>query len=357
MSGENDTSVNLHGIIKDFITDLLLTFPELNTNLHKGLTNLGASVTEGSDVEEVIQFCKDTYPERFMDILHENDEMFSEGTVELLPGIDFCILWRQNISGNTKQIMWKYMQLILFNIVAAGDDLGSFGDTAKLFEAINETDFKTKMTETLQQMENLFKDKECSGINVDELPRAEDVHAQLHSMLDGNLGKIAREIAEETAREVNMEIDDAATVEDVFKKVFKNPGKLMSLVKSVGSKLDTKLKDGSIKEDELLEEANELMGKMNGVIPGLGNIGDLLSGLGGGANKRSMNMAAAQMQAQMQLNRSRSRLQTKLEQRRTQSANSEAAGEAVSTAPSPALEPAETKSKRKRKKKKKPNKK
>ena len=357
MSGESDTSVNLHGIIKDFIADLLLTFPELNTNLHKGLVDLGAGIVEGSDVEEVTQFCKDLYPKRFMDILYENEEIFSEDGIEFLPNINFCTLWHQNISDNTKQIMWKYMQLILFNIVAAGDDLESFGDAAKLFEAINESDFKNKMSETLQQMENLFKEKECSGINVDELPNAEDVHAQLHSMLDGNLGRIAREIAEETAREVNMDIDDNATVEDVFKKVFKNPGKLMSLVKSVGNKLDTKLKDGSIKEDELLKEANELMGKMKGVIPGLGNIGDLLSGLGGGANKRSMNMAAAQMQSQMQLNRSRSRLQTKLEQRRAQAANSGTAGQAASPSSCPASGLAEVKPKRKRKKKKKPNKK
>ena len=320
MSSENESGISLHTILKDFVSDLLLTFPELNTNLHEGLARIGRGETEGDSVDEVINFCKETYPKRFIDILYENNEIFAENNVELLPGINFSVLWQQNISENTKGIMWKYMQLILFNIVTNGNNTDSFGDAAKLFEVINETDFKNKMTETIQQMEDLFKNKECSGINVDELPKAEDVHAQLHSMLDGNLGKIAREIAEETAQEVNMDMDESATVEDVFKKVFKNPGKLMSLVKSVGDKLDTKLKDGTIKEEELLNEANELMGKMNGVMPGLGNIGNLLSGLNGGAGRRTMNMAAAQMQSQMQANRSRSRLQNKLEKRRAQAA-------------------------------------
>ena len=48
-----------------------------------------------------------------------------------------------------------------------------------------------------------------------------------------------------------------------FKKLFKNPGKLMNLVKSVGNKLDTKIKSGDIKESELMREASDIMEKMS----------------------------------------------------------------------------------------------
>ena len=48
----------------------------------------------------------------------------------------------------------------------------------------------------------------------------------------------------------------------LFKELFKNPGKLMKIVKKVGSKLDEKLKSGEIKESELLKEASDLMKKM-----------------------------------------------------------------------------------------------
>jgi enoyl-[acyl-carrier-protein] reductase (NADH) len=53
-------------------------------------------------------------------------------------------------------------------------------------------------------------------------------------MLDGKLGKLAKEIAEETAAGLNIEMDDATDMKSVFNNLIKNPGKLMGLVKSVG---------------------------------------------------------------------------------------------------------------------------
>ena len=56
----------------------------------------------------------------------------------------------------------------------------------------------------------------------------------------------------------------------------KDPTKLMSLVKNVGEKLDTKIKNGDINENELMSEATDLLGKMND-IPGFGSIKDMMS--------------------------------------------------------------------------------
>merc|ERR1711871_1127478 len=39
-------------------------------------------------------------------------------------------------------------------------------------------------------------------------------------------------------------------------------GKISELMKTVGSKLDTKMKNGEISKDELMKEATEMMGKM-----------------------------------------------------------------------------------------------
>ena len=54
-----------------------------------------------------------------------------------------------------------------------------------------------------------------------------------------NLEKLAKEIAEETANELNAD-DEFENVDDVFQKLFKNPGKLMGLVKNISKKLDDK---------------------------------------------------------------------------------------------------------------------
>ena len=66
------------------------------------------------------------------------------------------------------------------------------------------------------------------------LPNVNKLQEHISSMLEGNLGKLAREIAEETAEELTEGLDDVTTVGEVFKKLFRNPGKLMGLVKKVG---------------------------------------------------------------------------------------------------------------------------
>ena len=51
------------------------------------------------------------------------------------------------------------------------------------------------------------------------------------------------------------------------------------MVKKVGSKLDSKLKSGEIKESELMQEASDLMEKMKN-MPGMKNMDKILSQMG-----------------------------------------------------------------------------
>ena len=62
--------------------------------------------------------------------------------------------------------------------------------------------------------------------------------------------------------DLDLDGENVKDVNDVFKKLFKNPNKLMNLVNNISSKIDSKMKDGSIKESELLEEASSLFKNM-----------------------------------------------------------------------------------------------
>ena len=81
------------------------------------------------------------------------------------PNVDFKDLWSEDISDKTKEIIWKYIQLILFAVVTNETTADSFGDTTKLFEAINEDEFKTKIEETMEQMKTFFETTENSNEN------------------------------------------------------------------------------------------------------------------------------------------------------------------------------------------------
>jgi len=292
--------------------DLLQTFPELKLTLNADIKEV---ITDNDDMGEHLErikaHCVKVMPERFFDILYQNEKIFTDTNnkvnTEFLPGIDFSLLWKENISDNTRNIIWKYLQLLLFTTVSGISNGESFGDTAKLFEAINNDEFKKKLEETVTQMQDAFSKGHCGDGdgNNSELPNPEAVHEHISGMMKGKLGSLAKDIADKVAKDFQMDIENPTSVNDVFQSLIKNPTKLMKLVKSVGSQLDERLKSGEIKESELMEEANEIVKNMKN-IPGMNNIQSMLKkmGLDGanvdiaemakkmGLNKGNVNMAA-----------------------------------------------------------------
>ena len=338
---ENTNSVpeEFTKVIRDFVGDLKTTFPEYVPFIDKWWKSKehfnyieeeedrvkAYEKSEKKAVKLLFDFCKKKLPPRFFDILYQNEEMFKEDSdldTEFFPKIHFKNLWQCDISDKTRETIWKYLQLLLFSIVGTLDNKDAFGDTAKLFEAINEEEFKSKLQETLGQMQGLFDlsgnfgENLAEGLNPSDLPNAEQINDHITGMLDGKIGQLAKEIAEETAADLNMDFDGATDMKDVFNKLIKNPTKLMGLVKTVGDKLDTKIKSGELKESEMIQEATELMNKMKN-MPGMGNIQSMLNkmgmgGLGGGA-KVNTNAMESQLNQRLKMAKTKERIRAKAE--------------------------------------------
>lgn len=328
-------------IINDFIVDILTTFPE-----YSGIVSRWWNRTGDSDkLEEmrrrethfVFRHCIKVFPERFFDILYKNVSLFSpesEFSTEFLPGIVFSQLWSCDISDSTRETIWKYLQLILFSVIGTVRSSSDLGDTAKLFEAINEEELKQKLEETLEGMQGLFdaSGSPLEGIDASfngmPMPNAEQLHEHIQSMMGGKLGKLAMELAEETANDLNLDMDNTGNAKDVFQQLFKNPMKLMSMVKNIGSKIDEKIKSGEIKESELMEEGVELLHKMKN-MPGMGDMQKMFSqmgipGLGKGA-KMNMGAMEAQLNRNMKQAKTKERMRAKSEAKCATKSNTTAA--------------------------------
>lgn len=330
-------------VIKDFVNDIKSTFPEVSPLINKWWKDKTAfSSIEKEDEREkafleaesksiifLFKFCQKKYPPRFFEILYQNEDLFKEDSeldTEFLPHIHFKNLWQFEISQKTRDTIWKYLQLILFSLIGSIDNREAFGDTAKLFEAINEDEFKSKLEETMEQMSGLFEKSEEQDSKTEEsksesfpnlgknMPSANDIHEHITGMLDGKLGKLAKEIAEETAANLNIEMEDVTDMKGVFNNLIKNPGKLMGLVKSVGDKLDSRIKSGEIKESELMAEATEIMNKMKD-MPGMENIQSMMSkmGLGGAGGKMNMGAMKSQLEKNMKMAQMKERMKAKAE--------------------------------------------
>ena len=349
MSENNLVPEEFIKVLRDFINDLRITFPEYTHFIDKWWKTKEHfnhideeeeriklyEQSEKKSLKLLFDFSKKKLPPRFFDILYQNNDIFKEESdidTEFFPKIHFKNLWQCDISDKTKETIWKYLQLMLFSVVGSLDNKEAFGDAAKLFEAINEDEFKGKLQETLNEMQNLFDlsgnfgenfgENLREGLNQNDLPDPNEINEHITGMLDGKIGQLAREIAEETASNLNMDFDGATDIKDVFNKLVKNPTKLMGLVKKVGDKLDSKLKSGELKESEMIKEATELMNKMKN-MPGMDNIQSMLNKMGmGGLGKVNTGAMEAQLKQKLKMAQTKERIRSKAEARKIERENS-----------------------------------
>lgn len=356
---------NFKTVISDFISDLNNTYPE-----YSFLWKKWASPSE-SELEQLYLYTLQTYPERFFDILYQNEDIFnkdSEVSTHFLPNVDFRLLYHcAGISENTRKALWKYLQLVLVTILNGVKGKDSFGDTANLFEGVDENVLQEKLAETINGISDFFKnmpdeegeesaeDNGLGGVNMEnmakdaekmldemmgasfsmggengeegetsdrtnaEAPNAEKLHEHLKGIFDGKIGNLAKELAEEISGDMKNlfeeEGEGVQTTQDLLKNMVKNPKKIMELMKTVSGKLTQKMKAGDITEEEIMKEASELFGKMKGMggKNGMGQFGDLFKSMAKSMGGSGINMGAiGKMEKKMA---SKERMINKLKQR------------------------------------------
>jgi len=321
-SNSQEVPSNFKSIIDDFTRDLTITFPE-----YSYLWTKWSNQISDDETNELFGYILKVYPSRFFDILYENDSIFKvddETDVNFLPNVNFRLLYNcEDITTNTKKSIWKYLQLILFTIVGQIKDKTVFGDSTNMFDGMDENELQDKLSQTMNNMTDFFKnleesftnsannnndddeapnlvDPDMENINNDfknafenifkntndnttnddgennglpkgfpkmsGLPDIKNIQEHLKSLFEGKIGKLAKEMAEEISEELKTELEEGAedinNTQDAIKHLMKDPKKLMDLMKKVGNKLDTKMEKGEISREELMKEAQGLLGKM-----------------------------------------------------------------------------------------------
>ena len=274
---------NFATVIGDFTSDLATTFPEYS-DTWKGMS----SKMNETELETLYKFCMNVYPERFFDILYQNSDIFSENdesNTHFLPNMDFKLLYNsEGVTDNMQKSIWKYLQLVLFTVIGGIKDKSTFGDSMNAFEGIDEDELQEKMNETMSGLTDFFKNMDTDNTsenenaddsnssegtsmppNMNGIPDMENMQDHLKSLFNGKIGSLAKEMADEISGEFEDILGDGnenANPQDIIKNLMKNPAKIMGLMKTVGGKLDEKLKNGDISREEIMKEAGDLLGKM-----------------------------------------------------------------------------------------------
>ena len=244
---------NFVSVMRDFTADLKTTYPE-----YTHIWWIYGDKTTDEGWKDLYTYCLKVYPERFFDILYQNEDIFKDDDKNtfFLPRMDFKKLYHcEGVSKQTQQTIWKYLQLILFMVIGNVKNKSEFGNTMNMFEGIDEDELQSKMTEAMTGLRDFFKnldsmrEKDTDGTTSDsdnedededhdgndewiktnmkegekamnhlfqefekhmkspepdseetknpEMPNPENLHAHLKGLFGGKLGGLAQELMEE----------------------------------------------------------------------------------------------------------------------------------------------------------------
>jgi hypothetical protein len=337
-SKEQKASANLSTILGDFTRDLSTTFPEYTYLWEKWTQPL-----EAEELTHLQQYFSKIMPERFFDILYQNEDIFlptSEVNTFFLPNVEFKLLYNcENITATTKSAIWKYLQLILFTLTSSLKDKSNFGDSANLFDGIDETELQSKISEAVSGIGEFFKNiRQPEGTTTNEegttneeperkeytIPNPTNIFENLKGLFDGKIGKLAKELAGEMSEEFkdifgeDEQNEDIKDPKDIFKKLMKDPKKIMNLIQKLTVKLKSKFQSGEVNQDDMMREATEFMKQFKGA-GGTDQFKEVFQnmtkGMGLGKNARMDTNAFQQMQKQME---TRERIRKNVEKKRAE---------------------------------------
>ena len=84
---------------------------------------------------------------------------------------------------------------------------------------------------------------------------------------DGMIGKLAQELSEELDIEkMGLDINEDSNVDSIFSNLLsgENPMKFMNLIQTVGQKIQTKMDENGLDQEQLVNEATSMMSNLQG---------------------------------------------------------------------------------------------
>jgi len=282
----------------EFIGDLKTVYPSMNNSLDNFLE---VYPCENSNRAYMNYFLENVTGHVDL-IVSKNIELFDK--TQVLSGIDIKFIFVDSDSEPNREVVWKYIEALYLYAQAymkIYSESGIEDEMKKYMETMgfNQENFN-KILENLQkQAENPASSEPSSAEQSTVPPEMEKI---ADSLFGGMIGNLAKEIASEI-NPADLQIDPnnpQALLQNLFSQ---DKGNLMNLVQNISGKLQTKLDNGQLNQQELFNEASTIMSSLQN-MPGMSNMmnnmsgggmpgidpsmmAGLMSGLMGGASKKS----------------------------------------------------------------------
>ena len=248
--------MDVNTIFRSFINDITNVFPEYKKRIDKYYNEVFESEGSGSDHPKIVEFLKNIH-EISDKIIDKDIHLFDEDPI-ILQNVSFKLLWNSDITSQTKNSIWKYLQTFcIINIRSESSD-EKINEVIRLLDS-NE---KVKDKDTVKNMKKLKRLNETFDIQelekvINENPESIDDGIQkMDSMFENtSIGKIAKEITQDL--DIENIIGNGGGMEDLL-----SGGGIANIMKTITSKMSDK--EGQLDTEQLMKEATTICGSMEG---------------------------------------------------------------------------------------------
>lgn len=265
--------------LHDFLTDIIIVFPEYSDNLKKHYSSfLSIKKEEIKENKEnfdiLIEFLKNI--SEYNSLISEKDTSLFDQDIYLLKEVNFKKLWNSKISDKTREKLWNYLQTFSMLSITINSNnelkqiMGSITSIVEGKDTDNPQvngllDNLKKLSTSLSKEDD--KDPDVPSIPNEDVKKVED---NLNNMFNGSkIGDLAKEIASDLNVE-NLIKQNSENPENLLKNLFHSNSEngdnfnIMNVVENISSKINKKITDGELKEDDLMNEAKNMMSNMQG---------------------------------------------------------------------------------------------
>ena len=192
-------------------------------------------------------------------MIENKDETLIKNDIQFLEEISFNRLWDKNISENTKNIIWKYLQtFVIINI-----NLKSNQELHSALESIGESKkIKKKTAEELQTLKKLTENiqKENSSNTTENENDLEDM---ISGMMDSDIGNLAKEVASSiNIEEMFGNVNENTNPMELFASIMQ-PDKMNNIFQNINKVVENKIEKGELDKDSLKNQAEDMFGTMS----------------------------------------------------------------------------------------------
>lgn len=214
------------------------------------------------------------------DFYEKNAIIFDKNTA-IIDNISLYELWNSNITDLTREQIWKYLftlYLYSYSIIKKVN----IGDLLKKFKGINFDELENKDIFIYSIIDNLNSTKRINKLirnetkKLNNKPNTNPLLDNLgnlanlnlgEGLINGEIGKLAKEIAgeinPETFQKDLEDKDPQELLNSLFTGNLDSNSPIMGLVNTISGKIQDKISKGSINENTLFNEAQNILGGTN----------------------------------------------------------------------------------------------